>query len=376
MRIIYLIDDTVRTTDVVRFTDLARAMQSRGHHVTIFLDKALATLADDLTRKGTECRVAGFGGLRIGLSIKLTGLLADADRCVIAASSWRSAATAITAARQYVAKGRCIHTVVDLSCGSLLRALDPAGKRKMLSGLSAVVVPLTVLRDRLAGAIPWLDPRRIHVHSPGVPLLDVADTITPPADAMPIDHKEPLRLLFAGRLLEHCGLGNVLEGMRMAFDVPVTLTVAGQGPGRYAMPLVRIVRALNLTDRVRWMGGDPIPSPEMLAEANAAVLPAPGIVDDPLQLEAIYMSASLPVIVPQTSTLPSPVLNGVDGMTVSQSDSPEAWAEVFRTLHTQPELLRQLSADARQKALAQYDFTTLVDSTERLYSALLNESSI
>lgn len=372
MHIIFLLSDKERTTDVCRMTDMARAMNSRGHLVTVMLPlvPTFDTLAASLSQWGIAVLSYQQGWFKIGESTALLKAVGNSDRIIVVTTNDSDAKTALTVRSNRRKAGCDICVVADYSYRTVSE-FDRQHNRRTAAETDAVIVPTERCRHRLIENIAGLNPDKVHVAVPGVPLLDVADSIESPADANEIPAAEPLRVLFAGRLLQGCGLDVILEAMRAAFDVPVTLTVAGQGPGRWAMPLVRMARTLKLQDKIRWLGNDPVPGIRELADAHVAVMPAPGVVDDPLYLEAMYMAASLPVILPKPYRTLGPMLCGIDGLDVDNPASPDSWAEIFRKLHSDRQLLRQMSLSARQKAVAQFDFTDLVNHTEDLYTSLL-----
>ena len=161
---------------------------------------------------------------------------------------------------------------------------------------------------------------------------------------------DPLELVWAGRLEVRKGLPLALEAMARVSDLPVRLSIAGQGPLRSTYE--RHAAALGLADKVRFLGF--VPRERLLADIFAS---SDGFLFTSLQdsaasvvLEA--MAAGLPVIgldhqgagmmMPEHAAIKVPV--------TSPSATMQGLADGIRALAASPELGQRLSEAARRHA--------------------------
>jgi glycosyltransferase involved in cell wall biosynthesis len=161
---------------------------------------------------------------------------------------------------------------------------------------------------------------------------------------------DPLELVWAGRLEVRKGLPLALAAMARVSDLPVRLSIAGQGPLRSAYE--RQAAALGLTEKVRFLGL--VPRERLLADIFAS---SDGFLFTSLQdsaasvvLEA--MAAGLPVIGldHQGAGMMMPAHAAIKVPVTSPTATIEGLADGIRALLASPELGQQLSEAARRHA--------------------------
>jgi len=177
-----------------------------------------------------------------------------------------------------------------------------------------------------------------------------------------IDSERPI-VLFVGRLVYYKGVDVMVDSMPM---VDAEFVVVGSGP--LADEMVQRAEALGVADRLHMMGRA---SDEDLAAwyhaADVFVLPsvetseAFGLV----QIEA--HAAGTPVVSTLLeSGVPYANLDGVTGFSVTVNDS-QALADGINKLITDPALAQKLGAQAKERALTQFNIPTMVDRVTQVY---------
>lgn len=172
-------------------------------------------------------------------------------------------------------------------------------------------------------------------------------------------------VLAVGRLVYYKGLQYLVRAMR---SVRGHALIVGQGPMRDA--LVAEAEALNVTDRVTFLGHVPDPVPYYHA-ARVFALPshlraeAFGIV----QLEA--MASGLPVVNTRIpSGVPGVSIDGITGLTVPAAD-PAALAGAITALLDDPVHAHALGEAGRQRVVERYSLEGMTERTLALYSRVL-----
>jgi glycosyltransferase involved in cell wall biosynthesis len=159
-----------------------------------------------------------------------------------------------------------------------------------------------------------------------------------------------LELVWAGRLEPRKALPLALEAMVRVRDVPVRLSVAGEGPLRSACE--RKAASLGLTDRVRFLGF--VPRGRLLTEvfSNSDAFLFTSLQDSFGSVVIEAMAAGLPVLalnhqgvgtlIPEHAAIKVPV--------TSPSATVQGLADGIRALAASPELGLRLSEAARSHA--------------------------
>lgn len=283
----------------------------------LVLHRDLDALATKLRQAGRDVRTAGFGLLKTGLYRALTD---DTGCPVLYVTPDPVTADLLADIRDRSDYKEHTAVTVDLPSDTAVALLrNPSSlKARILRRADTITVHHPLLAQALAEP-PY---RLSNVHA-------VPHTLPETPVRMP-EPGQPLRLLWCG----HIDKGNNLQPLIHAVaKLPgVTLTVIGHGPGRYAMPPVRLSRNLGLDKRLIWTGTDPMPSDTLLNQADAAVITAPCVNDDTLWLAARYRAAGLPVIAAAPDAPYIPPHASSDGLTVGDSSNPDSWLRAIQSL--------------------------------------------
>lgn len=182
------------------------------------------------------------------------------------------------------------------------------------------------------------------------------------------EHGDSL-VLFVGRLRYYKGVENLIRAMREVAQ-PVRVLIVGAGPMESEWKA--LTRALDLTDRVRFVGS--VPDADLPAYYQAAqvfVLPSthPSETWGAVQIEA--MASGLPCICTELGTGTSYVnQHGVTGLVVPPRD-PHALAQAINQLCADDAMRQQMGSAARQRALGEFTHTAMIAQTLRLYESLV-----
>jgi rhamnosyl/mannosyltransferase len=180
----------------------------------------------------------------------------------------------------------------------------------------------------------------------------------------------PARALFIGRLERYKGVDVLLRALSRTEDID--LEVIGHGPE--APRLQTLAKALELSDRVRWMGEYPDEDlPVRMADADFVVLPSVTVSEmfGLVPLEA--MASSRPVI---TTDLPSGVkevnVAGETGFVVPLR-SVDSLADAMTTLAADPVVARKMGEAGRRRVMERFTRGMMTERHVELYEKLLSE---
>ncbi|HSH81499.1 MAG TPA: glycosyltransferase family 4 protein [Herpetosiphonaceae bacterium] len=154
-----------------------------------------------------------------------------------------------------------------------------------------------------------------------------------------------LRLICVARLIERKGQHHLIEAVKHLADkgISVMLDLVGTGDAQAANEAQ--VRALGLTEQVRFVGYVPREEiPAHYAAAHVFVLPSYNEGMSVATLEA--MAAGLPVVVTRTGGTAELVEDGVNGLTFDWSDVETLTAHLHRLAADRP-LVRRMGAASR-----------------------------
>ncbi len=174
-------------------------------------------------------------------------------------------------------------------------------------------------------------------------------------------------VLYVGRLAAQKSLPTLLQGLAQALpDCPALhLVLVGDGPERPA--LEGQVQALGLSAWVSFAGNQGDVRPYFEA-ADLFVLPSAAEGISNALLEA--MSAGLACLATPVGGNASVLDQGRCGVLLPLGDAG-AWGQALAELGNDPARRQQLGAAARQRILAQYDFSVVGAQYEALYARLL-----
>jgi glycosyltransferase involved in cell wall biosynthesis len=188
------------------------------------------------------------------------------------------------------------------------------------------------VRRTLAGAVPEEKIRVVHYGAPTVRQREQVAT----------DPARPLRVLFVGGLVQHKGIGYLLDAVdRLGSAVDLTLV------GRRFQANPRVDEAVR-----RWRWFETLPHHrvmDVMMESDVLVLPSLGEGFGLVVTEAL--ACGLPVIVTPNVGASDLVHDGQEGFVVPVG-SADLIAERLQTLHDDRELLAAMSRKAQARAAA------------------------
>lgn len=216
-----------------------------------------------------------------------------------------------------------------------------------LKEVDGVVVGSEVQRDEMSRFYPTIPRDKFIVITPGItnlfPSKDKENSLPPKISA--------ITMLYHGAITAECGLGPLIEALGRYHNLNVSLLVAGQGEGRYAMPLVRNVKNLGLGDRVTFLGDVPL-TDDIIEMTDIGVITSPYSWINPLAV-ATFMSKGLPVIAADSRLNRDIIRDRIDGIFVDTSpgsDVSESWAAALRMLIDNSGFIMSMSGEALRRA--------------------------
>ena len=203
-------------------------------------------------------------------------------------------------------------------------------KDEELSLADTVFVASQHVRRTLAGAVPEEKIRVVHYGAPEIRRRE----------PRPTDPARPLRVLFVGVLVQHKGIGYLLDAVdRLGSQVELTLV------GRRFQPHSRVDEACR-----RWRWFETLSHRQVLdvmMESDVLVLPSLGEGFGLVVAEAL--ACGLPAIVTPNVGSSDLIHDGQEGFVVPVC-SADAIAERLETLHRDRELLAAMSRQAQATA--------------------------
>ncbi len=182
---------------------------------------------------------------------------------------------------------------------------------------------------------------------------------------LPVEHggASKLTIGFVGTLKPWHGLSILVEAARIALkaDVPVRLLIVGDGPERASLQgqlaAAGLGRVSELTGAV-----EPAKIPALIARMDVAVAPypqQPNFYFSPLKIME-YMAAGRAVIASRIGDIDGLVTDEVDGLLCPAGDA-QAFADAIIRLHRDPELRANLGFAARDKAVRELGWDSVVE---------------
>ncbi|MFZ0061785.1 MAG: glycosyltransferase [Pyrinomonadaceae bacterium] len=201
--------------------------------------------------------------------------------------------------------------------------------------------------------------------------IDQATLVCQPHEAAALrkDHNIPANgfvFLNVGRLEPQKGQPVLLRAFqKVAADLPNTY-LAFVGEGSQTKPLEALTAELGLTERVKFLGRRTDVG-ACLEMSDVFVFPSlfEGLPLAPIEA----MLKSLPCIVTSIAPVLELFANGDTGVVVTPGSVDEL-AAAMRKVHSDPELRKRLGANARIKAVENFDSSTGLHAWEQLYREL------
>jgi len=175
-------------------------------------------------------------------------------------------------------------------------------------------------------------------------------------------------LLSLGRLIKRKGFDDAIKALTFLQDIEdIRLLIVGEGLEKPT--LIRLVKALHLEDKVRFLGF--VPSnilPHVYNVADVFVAPFKILGRDMEGFPLVVQEAQacgIPVISTYTAGLPELVENNANGFLVNV-ESPSEIAKKIRKLYEDSELRKTMGQKARKRAVTILDWTITAGKIEKL----------
>ena len=204
-------------------------------------------------------------------------------------------------------------------------------------------------RSQLMALSDFAQWHKLHVVHVGVPV----EQFTARADD-PTVERDP-EILFVGRHVPEKGHAVLLEAMALLEKrgCHVNLTLAGDGPSR--RPLEQLAEDLGVAARTSFPGS--VGQDEIHAlYANASIFCLPSFAEGLPTVLMEAMAMELPVVSTRITGVPELVEDAHTGLLVTPG-RPDLLADALERLLTDPQLCRELAANARQKVIREFNVT-------------------
>ncbi|UCF18246.1 MAG: glycosyltransferase [Gemmatimonadota bacterium] len=182
--------------------------------------------------------------------------------------------------------------------------------------------------------------------------------------------REAALIAGVGPLERGSGFQDLIQARAQLADPDVWVVIAGDGPEWEDLRALAL--GLDLADRVLFPGAV-VDTPELLADADVLVFPAPLGGDPQGLLEAMAMAR--PVIASDSPGLGEVITEGVDGRLAAAGDV-EALSSMIRQLLSDVGGARRMGRKARSKVEREYSVEHMVRRTALLYEDCLSEEGL
>lgn len=186
--------------------------------------------------------------------------------------------------------------------------------------------------------------------------------------------RDPLRLIYIGRLAREKGLYETLQAMRLALELGVDARLTVAGAGAEEARLRRYAVALGIAPRVAFVGpvfGDD--KVNLMSGADVMLLPSYSEGLPYALLEA--MAAGLPVIATSVGAIPDVVTHGTHGHLVPVRSS-KAIAEALAIMAGDRERIAWMSRACRRRVRAAYSIERVAREFAVRYREVLGDMVI
>jgi glycosyltransferase involved in cell wall biosynthesis len=233
----------------------------------------------------------------------------------------------------------------------------------LLRRLDAVIAVSRQLGDQLRGT--WVNAKRLHTIPNGwSDRIQVADS----SEARRRLNLPPKGIVvgWVGRLIPIKGADVFLHAVRHLADLPLTISVIGDGSERAR--LEELVRTEGLSDRVRFHGTVP-DAARYISAFDAFVLSSRSEGTPVTLLEA--MAAKVPVVVTSVGGVPD-VVGPAEAMLVPP-ENPRALAEAIRFVTQDPTAASRRVEAAARRLHANFGMERWIDAHDRVYDLIVSQ---
>ncbi len=229
--------------------------------------------------------------------------------------------------------------------------------RSIYDGLDELIFVSESARDEFLSTSPSIDPVKVHmVHNASSDMAGVEAADKPEGE---------FRLVFAGRIVPEKGVEVLIHALSRLTDIPgIRLHIAGEGRGRYVLPLMQLARRLGVDKLIEWHGlmDDVLP---LMASADAGVVPS--VWKEPFGLVlSEFMSLGVPVVASAQGGPLEIITDGKDGVLVPPS-KPDLLAEAIRRLADDSSLREGIGHEARKTIAERFSYGEFYKKILALY---------
>jgi glycosyltransferase involved in cell wall biosynthesis len=258
-----------------------------------------------------------------------------------------------------------IPSVISLR-GSDVPGYDPSNR--MLQAIHRLLLPVTRRIWRSADAVVALsqalrdEAQRTLPERPIAVISNAVEELFTPA-ARNGRARSTVQLLTVARLIPRKGFDDLFQAMTHLADLPIHLTIQGEGGARRSMQQRAV--ALGLHNRITFSGFRPRHLlPSVYQDADLFVLPSHAESCGLALLEA--MACGLPTVVTRVGGMVEHVEDGVHGLVVPPR-APEALAGALRRLIADPALRCAMGERAAGRIRAQYTWGAVTEAYLETY---------
>lgn len=182
----------------------------------------------------------------------------------------------------------------------------------------------------------------------------------------------PLRLAFVGRLHPTKGAHVLIQALRMAPELPVTLSLYGVAQGQAGTAYERQLQAMASGDQ-RIVFFPPLPAGQVVHRLRAydlLAVPSQWMESGPMVVLEAF-AAGTPALGSKLGGIAEIVEHGITGVLLEPPSSPEVWRRALQDLCLDGAILDRLRAGIRPPRT----MATVAEEMAALYRSLLSERS-
>lgn len=281
---------------------------------------------------------------------------------ILHAHDWMVAPAAIIAGE---ALGIPIVASIHTDAGAIMVG-SPEDRLRRLSWEATLVSVSTLL---LAVSTPVRD--ILAVRYPGIDVRYLPNGIDPSHIVPPEGLRNPLRILFVGRLVPYKGCQDAIRAIALLRRTWPGIGLDIVGDGFYRQELESMVKELGLGDAIEFKGWQEDGElAEAYARSTLAVVPSHEEAFGIVAIEA--MAAGCPVVATSIPAFASYIRDGQTGLLATPEDPADLARQIDRLLGN-PDLRATLARNASQEVVPKHEWGTVAAAAEIAYGHALQE---
>lgn len=356
---------------------LAEALAQRGHNVQVVgfdptINASLTETINGVTvtrhplprrKHGRISRLVSFFLDRKQLSKHVDEICASFKPDIIESYDWNAPISKRPVSGHLVVRMHGAHTVYNrwMGIGWNHAMLLAYMERKNISFADSLAAVSRLIADKTVTTFGTFS-KEIKVIYNGVNALRFSSSEN--------HQRDPLRLLFVGRVHHHKGIDLLIDALGTVFkkNQSVFLDVAGPTDSDYAQRIIAGVPEA-MRHRIHFLGRvDNTKLPEIYASANVCLLPSRVEAFPIVPLEA--MACGTPVIMSSLVAANEIIAHGVDGYIADPTDT-EAFANCILDALANQQQIESMRRACRKKIMTQFSLEKIVADNERFYRECL-----